>query len=183
MAKSYNLRDAGIIVKGMSAELRLAAKDGLLSAAHRAVQHIVAVVIPGLEHPPVDRGIYRNAWKAKATQRGAMVYNNSPQAVFIERGVRAANVKPSRAFVAALVEWIRRKGIGSSSTITRGGRQRIHKATEAEATSIAWAIIKTMQSRGIFNKGRGLRVLEKASKQFPRFIKEEVTRELNKHRP
>ncbi len=160
-----------------------AAKLGLYSAGLRLQEHIQTGVIPGEKPPPVDRGTYRAAWKTKREGDGSavLVYNATTQALFIERGVRAGNVKIGRAMISALAEWVRRKNIGAKTTISKKGVARVKKATLEEATSIAWAIAKGMQKRGIFNRGEdggGLRVLAKAEKMAPKYMREEIAREL-----
>lgn len=178
MGKVWSLKDAHLMVDEMGKDMRKAASAGLLAAAHRAVEHIVADVIPGMPQVPVDRGIYRAGWRAKKSGTGAIVENVTPQAPFIEYGVRAGHVKIGRAMIEALAAWVRRKGIGGRTVTSRSGSKRFVKASNTEATQIAWAIAKTMQKNGIFNRGKGLGVLKKASKRFPQFIEEEVTKAL-----
>ncbi len=180
MGKVWSLKDAHLMVDEMGKETREAASAGLLAAAHRAVAYIVADVIPNTVPPPVDRGIYRAGWRAKKFGTGAVVENVSPNAPFIEDGVRGSNVKIGRKMIAALAEWVRRKGIGGKTVTGRTGKSRFVKASKVEATQIAWAIARSLQKQGIFNKGKGLGVLKKASKKFPQFIDEEVSKALRK---
>jgi len=176
--KTWDLKDAGILVEEIGHDLRAAASRGLLAAAHRVVHHIVAEVIPraGL-YPPVDRGIYRAAWRARKDGTGAVVENRAPYAAIIEYGARPQNIRIGRKMIDALAAWVRRKGIGGKTVTSASGSRRLVRATESEARSIAWAIAKSMQRRGIFGT-RGLRVLEQAGRQIPRFIREEVAREM-----
>jgi len=94
------------------------------------------------------------------------IYNTAPHAPFIEYGVRAANVKPGTAMITALVKWVKRHGMASD---------------DQEATVIAWKIVKSMQKRGIFNRGgtSGLGILKKALLKLD-WIQEEVDREIEK---
>jgi hypothetical protein len=177
MGKTYALKDAGVMLEDVGKEVRAAASRGLLAAAHRTVAHIVGSIIPSLPHPPVDRDIYRAAWRAKKDGDGAVVENLAPHAGFIEYGVRAGSVKQGRAMIDALTEWVKRKGIGGRTVTSAGGKTRHVKASDAEARGIAWAIAKSMQKRGIFGP-KGLRVLEKAGKMIPTFIDQEVAREM-----
>lgn len=184
--KVWDLNDAGLMLGEIKGEMKKAAHAGLLAAAHRIVEHIVANIIPNLDRPPVDRGIYRAGWRARRISEGAIVENVAPHAPFIEYGVRAAHVKPGREMIDALTKWVQRKGIGGRTVISSNTKSsaglfgtRHVKASTTEARSIAWAIAKDMQKRGIFAP-KGLQVLEKASKDFPRFIREEVIRELAK---
>lgn len=162
-------------VARLEGDMRRAAEKGLYSAGLRMVRHIQTVVIPATERdvegarPPVDRGAYRAAWLlAKLGPREVLVSNSLPYAAVIEEGARAANVKVGRAMIDALAAWVVRKGIV--------GR----KEGPMAARSVAWAIAKKMQKDGIFNKGRGLRVLERAMKSAPQFLREEVERELGR---
>jgi hypothetical protein len=157
-----------------------AAKRGLLSAAVRTVAYVQNDLIPAALPQPVDRGTYRAGWRAEPRPGGAAVVCDAPHAALIEGGVRAANVKPGRAMVQAIAEWARRKGLGGRMVQGKGGTTRFKKATEDEATQIAWAIVRSMQKRGIFDGGRGLGIFKKAKEQIPRFIREEVARELRK---
>lgn len=176
--KRYRLEDADKWLAVLAVGMKEKAMKGLLSAAERTVQCVVTEIIPAESHMPVDRGIYRAAWKAEATSEGAIVYNDSPYAAVIEDGAKASSVKLSRAMITAIAEWVRRKGIGSRS-VTKGSKTRLVKPSVTEATSIAWAIVKGMQANGIFG-GKGLGIFAKAEKRIPEFIREEVSRELKK---
>lgn len=179
---TYSLEDADKWLNVVAASSRDATLRGLLSAAHRTVAYIQTSIIPNLPQPPVGRGAYRAAWRAVRLDNGAEVVNSTVQAIFIEYGVRAENVKPGRAMIAALTEWVRMKGIGGTVVTNKTGQQRLKRVSVDEAESIAWAIARSMQKRGIFNRGNGLRVMERAGRMVPGFIKEEVMRELRKVR-
>lgn len=160
VARVTTLKEAGVELDEMGRRIKTAAKKGLLSAAHRAVQTIVSEIIPGLVPQPVDRGFYRAGWRAEKTKKGAAIVNNQPHAVFIEYGVRAANVKPGRAMIAALTQWARRKGF-------------------EEPERAAWAIANKMRQRGIWGQ-KGLGVLALLEARLPAIIREEVAREIEK---
>jgi hypothetical protein len=166
MAK-ISISQAPAWVSMMGKEIKAAAVKGLYSAAVRTVSHIQTVVIPREPRVPVDRGIYRAGWRAEKLPDGAMVINTVPYASIIELGARAGNIKPGRKMIDALTEWVRRKGLAK-----KGGT--------LEARQIAWAIARHMQKHGIFNEGKGLRILEKAVVQIPQFIDEEIRREIQK---
>ena len=140
----------------------------------------------------------------------AVVIENPVQhAAFIEYGVRAANIKPGRRMIAAIAEWVLRKKIVKASQFkakpkkdtsdrqlravdTRGikfrkgdraamTRELKQRAAEDESIRVAWAIAKKMQKRGIFNGGTGFGILKEAMQVYaPKYILEEVTRELKK---
>lgn len=154
---------------------------GILSAAMRIVAVIKTEIIPQTPQlgadarVPFDRGIYTSAWEFQPIDAGAEVYNAAPHAPLIEDGVRAGNVKPGRAMIDALTQWVRRKGLVSRFE-GRGSKRRLRLSHEvdAEARSIAWAIAMSMKRRGIFNNGGGLKVLARAMERAPKIIRGEI---------
>jgi hypothetical protein len=173
--KVYSLADAGLMLRDLHGEMLMAAKRGLLSAAHRTVSHVQAQ-----SDLPFDRGVYRAGWRAKPDRDGAIVENLAPHAPFIEFGVRGENVRISRAMIEKLAQWVRRKGIGGTVTKSAKGKG-FKKPSTVVATKIAWAIAISMKKKGIFNKGKGLKILDKALKMHAaQFISEEVEKELAK---
>ena len=180
--KVISIEDAGrFFADEVSKAITEGAKAGLYSAAQRMVQHIQTEIIPNTVPQPVDRGTYKAGWKASPTVDGAMYENRVPHAGPIERGVRPQNVKAGRKLVRSIKEWVIRKGI----------------ATPQKAERVAWAIVTSMASsvrikkggtvrvvagggRGIFNGGKGLRVLERANKDLPDIVREEVAREVER---
>lgn len=161
-----DLKDAARHYGKINDAMLRGARRGLVMAAARGVQTIVAQIIPSRSPQPVDRGIYRAGWTSRLVSLNTSIIENpTPQAPLIEYGVRASNVRIGRAMIEALTEWVIRKGIADGS----------------EAKGVAWAIAKSMQRRGIFNMParRGLRVLEELRKDFlPKFLREEVSREI-----
>jgi len=143
-----------------------AAERALLATGNRLVATIQNEIIPKEEPKPVDRGIYRAAWRAKKIKGGAEVYNTAPHAVFIEYGVRAQNVKIGPAMINALEQWVMRKGI----------------ASKKEARSVAYAIAMSMKKKGIFNRGGrgGLRILDKALDRLGDFLNKEFQVEIRR---
>jgi len=179
----------------------MAARKGLFSAALKTVAAIQTKAIPNAKPSPVDRGRYRAAWRARKTDYGAIVENLVPYAGPIEYGVRAGNVKPGRAMITAIAEWAKRKGIGrtlktskknkvvnfSDGFGSKAGKAKViqHntkwvKATDSQALSIAWAIVKSMQKKGIFHRGHGLKIFASIVPSIPDFIRAEVGAELKK---
>ena len=140
------------------------AKRGLVSAAARATQEVVTKIIPQLIPSPVDRGTYKAGWDYGEDSDGAWFGNMSPHAPLLEWGVRAKNVRVSRAMIDALTEWVKRKGLGSGVIARR----------------IAFAIATSQKMRGVFNKGKGFRVLDKIGKRLPHIIEVEVRREIER---
>ncbi len=193
---SYTLKEAagGAWANAAKGKVQDALRAGLLSAGYKIVENIQTALIPtGGSHPPISgRGIYKAAWRVKKSDRGVDIYNTSPQAVFIEYGVRAGSVKIGRAMISALAAWVRMKGIGGKTVVSRSGKESFRKPGQDEAESIAWAIAKNMQKKGIFNVGgfipgkNGLRVLEYAVKTaiskgvVAREIQDEIKRRLGK---
>ena len=164
MAK-IDIQQAPAWVTKLGIDIRAAALRGLLSAALRTKNHIVTEIIPQEPRVPEDRKTYTNAWQVEKLPNGALVYNSAPHAPLIEYGVRAENVKIGRLMIEALTAWVARKGLASKGD---------------EATSMAWAIAKSMQKKGIFNGGKGLGIMKKAQRQIPDFIEEEIIREIGR---
>lgn len=156
-------------IRKLEDKRRKAAERGLVSAAHRVVNYIQTEIIPKEPRVPVDRGTYRAGWRARRIEGGALVYNNVPHAEIVEHGAKAENIKIGKKMIDALAEWVARKGM-------TGNAKGVERA--AEARRIAWAIAKSMQKNGIFNRGGGLKILEKARKMIGQFIQEEVRAEL-----
>lgn len=174
----FDISEAEEVARYLGISIEKVANRAILATANRVVQHITTVIIPREPRQPVDRGAYRAAWKAKkANDGGAWVYNAMPYAAVIEYGAKAENIKIGRAMIIALTGWVLRKGL-----VKPGGRgAKAKAAANAEATRVAWAIAMSMKARGIFNGGKGLRVLEKALKivkhAFAQELKTEIERE------
>jgi hypothetical protein len=157
---TVNLKVAAGWLDRVRGDVRGAAMKAALSAAALGVRDIQAVIIPGITpHPPINKDIYRMGWKFQKIDDGARIYNRVyPQAPLIEFGVRAGNVKPGRAMIIALAEWVAQKGLA-------------FKNANDTLESVAWAIAKSMQKRGIFNQGgsEGFHIIDKA---IPGMLKE-----------
>ena len=166
LRRRYALADYPDLLRDVKAGMQKAGKRGLYSAALRLSTHIQTVIIPQTTPQPVDRGVYKAGWGAQSVEKtpdGAEIYNTTPTAAHIEHGVK--NVKIGRAMIQALAEWAKRKGVASG---------------DADSLSVAWAIAKRLQQTGIFRQGQGLQVFARAALELPRFIREEVKRELEK---
>lgn len=172
MSESFDISQSPEVKKYLDTKFKKAAERAMLATANRIVNHIQTVIIPGFAQPPVDKGMYRAAWRAKKSPNGAEVYNNSPQASHIEYGVRAENVKIGRAMIDALTKWVLRKGI-----VTGKG-----KSAQADARGMAFAIANSMKKRGIFNRDgkRGLQVLKTALERTGDFVNEEFATEIKR---
>jgi hypothetical protein len=153
-------------------------KEGLLSAGYRLLGVIVNEIIPAEKQPPIFDGAYRAAWKVEPTDQGADVYNDMPYAGVIEEGARAENVKPGRAMIDALTEWARRKGLTGHAREDRASPE-----ARTQARSIAWAIARSMQQKGIFNREgeMGLHIARKGMARAADFVEEEVRNAVRKH--
>lgn len=166
MIRKIALKDAGdFFVREFGPAMRKAASKGLYSAAVRSVQLIQTEAIARATPSPVDKGIYRAGWRAEKDGEGAIIFNSVPWAGLIERGVPAANVVVSRRAVEAIGEWaVRKLGVP---------RER--------ASSVAFGILRSLQRRGIFRRGEGLRILETFTRdRLPNIVADEVRRELAK---
>ncbi len=163
-ARVIKLEDAHKWVDRFEAAHVKAARRGLLSAAAKAVAEIKAQIIPALIPEPTNRGTYKAGWDFGEDDDGAWYGNNLPHAALIEYGVRAGNVRVGRKMIDALTEWVQMKGLGSGPAARR----------------IAWMISTSQKMRGVFNNGKGFRVMEKMNKRLPRIIEAEVKRELKR---
>lgn len=152
-------------IKMLEGKRRQAARRGLISAGHQMVSVIQNEIIPSEPRVPVDRGIYRGAWKVKPEEWGALVWNSAPHAPIVEDGARAENVKVGRAMIDALTEWVLRKKLATDQT---------------EARHVAWAVAQSMKRNGIFDMGKGLKIMAKAARRLPEMIVKEVTAELKR---
>lgn len=170
-ARVVELKDGPKMVAELKGEMREAAMRGLISAAHRLRAQIVAKIVPSRSPKPVDRGIFRAGWMSYATtiegQECAVVENTVPHAAFIEYGVPATNVKPGKAMIDALTEWVIRKRI-------------VNKSKASAARGVAIAIAHKLKMRGIFNGGQGLRILEEAMREADKVIDAEIAAELKR---
>lgn len=196
--ESFDISQYPEVARLVGAAVDKQVRRGALSAAHKLVSHIKSSVIPSTANEvvggrtPVDRGLYRAAWVAQKTDRGADVYNSLPYAPIVEWGARAENIKIGKRMIDALTDWARRKGLvakrvavagkaatGEGGDFTRvrwRGRTNVEMAEAARA--VAWAIAIAMKKRGIFAGGQGLRVLERARQKLPQFLQEEIAREI-----
>lgn len=188
--ESFDISQRDELGKFLSAKVQEKARLGAYSAALRLLAHIKAVVIPATPtevpgaHEPVDRGLYKSAWEITRTAEGADVYNPLPHAPIIEWGARNTNIKIGARMIDELSQWVLRKGLISSErmselkTASKGGGMFSFLPVAVEARNIAFAIAQSMKKRGIFNEGQGLRVMERAMKKAPDFIREEIARAL-----
>lgn len=158
----FDISQSPQLARFLALGFEAAAKRALLSTAHRVINHIIVDILPAEKHQPVDRGIYRAGWRAKAIPKGAEILNTVPYASVIEYGARAGNIKVGSAMIAALTSWIVRKGLADSK----------------EAPRMAWAVAMSMKKKGIYNGGKGLRVLERALKKVPEFLAVELPAEI-----
>jgi hypothetical protein len=142
----------------LNTELMRATRRGMHSGALRTVQIITTKLIPrALPHPPVDRGIYRAAWRVEASGESGPIeiVNNAPHAVFIEYGVRAANVKIGRKMIAALTEWAKRHGASGRPTKTSAPKPTgasAPKTSKPQKNEFAKAFEKMMTDLAAFIK-------------------------------
>lgn len=150
MTARFTSQESAKFAKWLQTRSESAVKNALYGTAMAIVSKILNEIIPAEPRQPVDIGTYRAGWKFKKIPNGAMVYNSVPHAIIIERGVRASNVKPGRAMHQAITQWLIFKKICDLD----------------EAPSMAWAVMMNMKKKGIFNEGKGLRILEKAMKSF-----------------
>ena len=172
---SFDIKDAARLTEHLGGQIAEARRRGVASAGQRLVQVIQTRLIPAEDPPPVDQRAYAAGWDSQPTPEGADVFNTAPHAGVIEFGARADNVKIGRRMIDALAEWVVRKGL-----LGRGPGSHQGRSQEAEAQSAAWAIARSMQKRGIFNRGggEGLGIARKAARLAPGIVAEEIRAEL-----
>lgn len=91
---------------------------------------------------------------------------------------------PLEALVKKITKYLKKAFKGGAQKGPGGGpKKQPLKLTDAQARSIAWAIAKSMQKKGIFNEGKGLGILKIATKSIPKFIEQEVLREIRREFP
>jgi len=178
--------EAGKWFRSIGQQIPTVAVNGLHSAALRILSDV-----QNDDRAPKDKGIYRAGWRVVREADGATIYNATTQSIFIEHGVRAENVKIGRKMITALAEWAKRHGIGSTVRASTGGsRGRGRAGVFARGSvknfeSIAWAIAKNIQKRGLFNSEWEARTGKRRGvlgywlkKNAARYIREEVSAEL-----
>ena len=181
MSVVFDIGDADGLTQHLSDTIKKARRAGLKSAALRLSSIIVNDLIPNAKpRPPDDQGAYKAGWGPGCItelEDGDVILmtNTAPHAPIVEFGAKAENVKIGRAFINALAEWVVRKGLVGKGRGSIQGR-----ALEDEAQSMAWAIGKTMQKKGIFNHDgdEGLRIAEKARALAPKIVAEELAAEI-----
>lgn len=167
--------EVDMLGRALGIDLTEIANRAILAAAQKVVQRATTVVIPAEPRPPVDRRIYAAGFKAKPLKDGALVQNTAPHASIVEYGARAENIKIGRKMIDALAAWIIRKGI-----VQKGRGAKGKEEAEKKARQIAWAIALNMKAKGIFNEGKGLRILEKALKGVDEDFSQELKREIGR---
>lgn len=166
MTAIFNAADSEEIRQWLDRGFEKAAQRAIVSTAARLVSYIQNEVIPKEDPSPVDKGLFRGAWRFRGTPGGSEVWNTAPHAPMIEYGVRAENVKIGRAMIDALSSWVVRKGL----------------AGPAEARGMAFAIANNMKKKGIFNRDgkKGLRILEKSVAKLGDFFAKEFKAEIDR---
>ena len=147
--------------------LEKVAARAIYAASLHVVQQITTTIIPGEPRSPIDRRVFAAGWRATPTKVGAIIENTVPYSDIIENGARAENIKIGRAMIDALAAWVQRKGLHLRGD---GGKD--------DPRAIAWAVAQGMKKRGIFNGGKGLKILQKGLEHLEEFLAEEVRREL-----
>ena len=161
--------------------------EALLSAAYKVQQLITTELIPAATPSPVDRGFYNAAWRVRSGvedgQTFAEVLNDVKHALFIEYGVKSDRVRPGKAMHDALTEWVIRKGLAAGRQVmSDGSTRRKNKTTENfEAASMAYAIMMTLKKNGIFDRGEGLKIAQKARERVPAIVMEELRAAVKDH--
>jgi hypothetical protein len=122
--------------------------------ATRGVANAVAEVSKVQPNAPVDRGAYRQSFKAAPIPGGAMLYNSRAYAGVLESGRRPGRKRPPVDVIAA---WVLRKGL-----VGRSGNTKPNRDERKAARSIAFAIARKIGERGLPRDGQPMRIMEKA---------------------
>lgn len=125
----------------------VAQRKGLISAAMAGHSWIVSKLIPTLEPPPFDTGLFKAGWNIKPTDTGAIIFNPVPHAVFINFGVPAERVRVTGPM---LVEWVQRKGFVDA---------------DEDPLQVAWRIAKALRKKGLFMDPQ-YRITERTVNEF-----------------
>ena len=143
---------------------------GARSAAMRAQSDLRAA------KEPRDRGLFAAAWKIRDEAGAVILYNDAPYAGILERGARPHGV--SKEGQAAIRAWVIRKGVlfvegkRGPVRVTSRNADRYTKAVD----SAVWAIVMKLKKEG----QKPLWVVRKRLPTFQRYVKEELTAELDK---
>jgi len=163
--------------------------SALLSAAYKVQQLIVSELIPETTPTPVDRGLYRAAWRVRSGvedgQTFAEIVNDviGGYGTFIEYGVKSDRVRPGKAMHEALTEWVIRKGLTAGRQVmSDGSTRKKNKTTQSfEASSMAYAIMMKLKENGIFDHGAGLKIAQRAKARVPAIVMEELRAAVKDH--
>ena len=181
---TFDISQTDEIAEFVGRHLKAAVSRGLMSAAFRLIGIMQNEIIPAEDPPPILSRHYAGGWIPEVQDNGDVhIKNTMPYASVIEWGARAENIKPGRAMIDALTEWVITKGI-----VARGKTPSQKAQSQVEARQIAWAIAMAMKGtekitgKGIFNRNgqKGLRIAEKASKRAPEIVEKEVAREVRR---
>lgn len=139
---------------GLAAALRQMAQDapkaleqGMAEAATMLKGALVQREIAATDPQPVDQGQYKGGWVSQPVDGGAVVGNQSKQALWVERG-RAPGPVPWKA----IYEWVQRKGFAkrqARATAKAQGRRTSKNEVEQAEKSAALAIQRKIEQQGI----------------------------------
>lgn len=165
-----------------SAAFERGARMAAMSAAHHTITTIKTQIIPGTDpYPPVDRGHYRAGWHARSTETGAIIQHANPKmAAIIEHGVRAG-AKFGAIAIAAVTEWVRRKGLARPTAHLKdvggiGFRPVLASAPPNEERRMAIAILRKRQREG----WPGRKVIERVKPYARRYYAEEMVKVIHR---
>lgn len=126
-----------------AAKLARARHAVLVSCRTDGMRVLMEEVERAKPYPPVDRGMYRRAWRALQTPQGAMLSNSLPYASIIELGRRAGRPMPP---VALIVEWVRRKKLIAKAPPGKGSAK---KRRERATRGLGYVIARSIARKGI----------------------------------
>lgn len=98
----------------------------------------------------------------------------------VEKPQKSSNafVKQLKGLLKAMSDFIKRMRLGGEIITKPDGSKAQKGLTDAQARSMAWAILKSMQKKGIFDGG--LKIAERALLKMTEFAEQEVAREITR---
>lgn len=180
-----------------SQQHREACLRGLRKGAALSHGRVIQRTSTAKPYPAVDTGRYKNSWVWMATDDGAVLFNDSPQAGPLELGVRPGRIPlPDKgngklAPFPSLVQWARRKFANKQIRKASGARKGASDAARSRAVArgiqrekdvddLAFAIAVAVQRKLHFRGMAARRVMTDPTfvAWMGRTVRREIGREL-----
>lgn len=146
-----------------------AVEQGMAEAALMLKGALVQREIATTDPKPVDQGQYKAGWVSTPIEGGAVVGNQSKQALWIERG-RGPGPVPFQA----IYEWVKRKGFArkqAKATAKAQGRRSSKNEVEQAEKSAALAIQRKIEQQGIEPRWVLRRAMEALKDKMPGILR------------